>query len=139
MSLAASALCFFILTGFWAVLYLLSRDTLGHLDLPPGQLFSPQDVESKEVSKRAVTAINKRLRASAGKHEKLPWKERVLVLRETMDSFFAGTEIVSTLIAVDAGGVPAEWVKAPGVDCSRRLLYIHGGAFFAGSPKKTKN
>lgn len=123
------------MAGVSAVLYLLSRDTLAHLDLPAGQLFSPQGVESSEASKLAVAALNKRLRASAGKHEKLPWKERVLVLRETMDSFFAGAEIVSALVTVDAGGVPAEWVIAPGVDCSRRLLYIHGGAFFAGSPK----
>jgi len=31
--------------------------------------------------------------------------------------------------------VPAEWVLAPNADSSRRLLYIHGGAFALGSPK----
>ncbi|MEJ2604927.1 MAG: alpha/beta hydrolase, partial [Gammaproteobacteria bacterium] len=35
---------------------------------------------------------------------------------------------------VDAGGVPAEWVRAPDADPDRRLLYIHGGAFYVGSP-----
>lgn len=37
--------------------------------------------------------------------------------------------------AVDAGGVPAEWVLAPGADPDRRLLYIHGGAYVLGSPR----
>ncbi|MGB0921278.1 MAG: alpha/beta hydrolase [Alphaproteobacteria bacterium] len=37
---------------------------------------------------------------------------------------------------VDAGGVQAEWVVAnEGADTSRRLLYIHGGGFFMGSPR----
>ncbi len=34
---------------------------------------------------------------------------------------------------VDANGVPAEWQKPRVVDGNRTLLYIHGGAFFAGS------
>ena len=56
-----------------------------------------------------------------------------------METFFAEAEqqLVSTFSAVDADGVPAEWVVAPGADAynNRRLIYIHGGAFFAGSPK----
>jgi acetyl esterase/lipase len=36
---------------------------------------------------------------------------------------------------VDAGGVRAEWVLAPGSDPARRTLYIHGGAFMMGSPR----
>jgi epsilon-lactone hydrolase len=35
---------------------------------------------------------------------------------------------------VDAGGVPAEWVIAPGADSDRVLLYLHGGAYQIGSP-----
>jgi acetyl esterase/lipase len=34
---------------------------------------------------------------------------------------------------VDAGGVPAEWVAAPGFDDRRVVLYIHGGAYTIGS------
>ena len=36
--------------------------------------------------------------------------------------------------AVDAGGVPAEWVVAVGADSGRVLLYLHGGAYQIGSP-----
>lgn len=34
---------------------------------------------------------------------------------------------------VDAAGVPAEWVCAPGADPDRRLLYLHGGGYVLGS------
>src|SRR5215471_16946028 len=34
---------------------------------------------------------------------------------------------------VDAGGVPAEWVTAPGADPRRALLYLHGGGYAIGS------
>ena len=40
-----------------------------------------------------------------------------------------GTE----LHTVDAGGVPAEWVRCGPVDSDRRLLYLHGGAYVSGS------
>ena len=34
---------------------------------------------------------------------------------------------------VDAGGVPAEWVAAPGIDGTRAILYLHGGGYVIGS------
>jgi epsilon-lactone hydrolase len=34
---------------------------------------------------------------------------------------------------VDAGGVPSEWVTAPGADPRRALLYLHGGGYAIGS------
>lgn len=34
---------------------------------------------------------------------------------------------------VDAGGVPAEWVAAPGYDPQRAILYLHGGGYVIGS------
>ncbi len=34
---------------------------------------------------------------------------------------------------VDAGGVPAEWVGAPGCDDRRAVLYLHGGGYAIGS------
>jgi acetyl esterase/lipase len=35
--------------------------------------------------------------------------------------------------AVDAAGVPCEWVVAPGADTRRTVLYLHGGAYTTGS------
>ena len=34
---------------------------------------------------------------------------------------------------VDAGGVPAEWVAAPGTNETRAVLYLHGGGYAIGS------
>jgi len=34
---------------------------------------------------------------------------------------------------VDAGGVPAHWLTAPGTDTARVLLFLHGGGFELGS------
>lgn len=34
---------------------------------------------------------------------------------------------------VDAGGVKAEWVSAPGADAGRVILYLHGGGYVIGS------
>jgi acetyl esterase/lipase len=38
-----------------------------------------------------------------------------------------------TVTSVDAAGVPADWVCAPGVDADRRVLYLHGGGYILGS------
>jgi acetyl esterase/lipase len=40
----------------------------------------------------------------------------------------------SGFTAVDAGGVSAEWVRAPAVRSDRAVLFLHGGAFVMGSP-----
>ncbi|MDC0517266.1 alpha/beta hydrolase [Porticoccaceae bacterium] len=114
---------------------MFTRDSLSKYDLPEGRRFSPADATAVAASAAAVKALNKRLRGASGPLEKMPWKQRILAMRETMDSFFSNSDIASQIIPVDAAGVPAEWVVAPGADSSRRFLYIHGGAFMAGSPK----
>lgn len=133
MSIAVLAVS--LVAAVAASIYLLTRDTLSEFDLPPGQLFGPADDKARQASVNAVAALNARLRNTSAKHEKLPWKERIFVLRATMDEFFADAQTAGTFSPVDAGGVSAEWVTTPGIDNSRRFLYIHGGAFFAGSPK----
>ena len=126
-----------ILVGLVVALlaFMFTRDSLSKYDLPEGQRFSPADATAVAASAAAVKALNKRLRGASGPLEKMPWKQRILAMRETMDSFFSSSDIASQIIPVDAAGVPAEWVIAPGADSSRRFLYIHGGAFMAGSPK----
>ena len=130
--LAGAVLVGLVLSG---LAFLFTRDSLSRYDLPEGQRFSPADATAVAASAAAVKALNKRLRGASGPLEKMPWSERIHSMRETMDTFFAGAETSSVITPVDAAGVPAEWVVAPGADCSRRFLYIHGGAFMAGSPK----
>lgn len=62
-------------------------------------------------------------------------KEGHQAARPIFDSISEGREYDCEFIPVDADGVPAEWVLAPGADTSRRVLYIHGGGFAMGSPK----
>jgi len=62
-------------------------------------------------------------------------KKNISQARAVIDSISDGREYISDFIPVDAGGVPAEWVIAPGADAKRRVLYIHGGGFIMGSPK----
>lgn len=62
-------------------------------------------------------------------------KDRIKIARKNIDSMSDGRDYVSQFLSVDAGGVPAEWVIAPGTDGSKRMLYIHGGGFMMGSAK----
>jgi len=60
--------------------------------------------------------------------------ERLAFVRQFMEDVPRDKSFNCDFVPVDAGGVPAEWVLAPGADPSRRVYYIHGGAFIAGSP-----
>lgn len=62
-------------------------------------------------------------------------KHNLRAARMAIESITDQRDYISEFIPVNAGGVPAEWVMAPGADGSRRFLYIHGGGFIMGSPK----
>lgn len=55
--------------------------------------------------------------------------------RRRMDEITSGAPIPegTRTAAVDAGGVPAEWVDAPGDRRDPVILYLHGGAYTVGS------
>lgn len=61
-------------------------------------------------------------------------KRDIRASRALIDSISEGRHYNCEFIPTNAGGVPAEWVLAPGADRSRRILYIHGGGFIMGSP-----
>jgi acetyl esterase/lipase len=54
--------------------------------------------------------------------------------RAAMTSAAAPAPPGTTVEPVDAGGVPAEWVVAAGVDSVHVPLYLHGGAYQVGAP-----
>jgi acetyl esterase/lipase len=64
-----------------------------------------------------------------------PHAQHTGLLRNYMDNMTAGRDFDARFVTVDAGGVAAEWVLAPGADPARRTLYIHGGAWMMGSPR----
>jgi monoterpene epsilon-lactone hydrolase len=62
-------------------------------------------------------------------------KKHIGVLRNVMNTMFSDKEFNADFKSTVANGVPGEWVMASGVDTTRRVLYIHGGAFTMGSSK----
>ena len=61
-------------------------------------------------------------------------RARLRALREHMDGLSEGHEFVSEFRPSERDAPKGEWVLAPGVSPRRRMLYIHGGAWVAGSP-----
>lgn len=74
------------------------------------------------------------IRAMGNQVRGMSQKQRLQYVRDFMEQIPAGREFDCEFRPVDAGGLAAEWVLAPGADPGRRVLYIHGGAFIAGSP-----
>jgi len=54
------------------------------------------------------------------------WANILMITLTTLDTAFK---------AVTANGVNCEWAVAQGADTTRRVLFLHGGAFLFGSPK----
>lgn len=68
-----------------------------------------------------------------------PLSRRIDAARKAMDNFGGGASrepeaLGVTIDRVSVGDIDAEWVLAPDSDPDRRLLYLHGGGFFVGSP-----
>lgn len=74
-------------------------------------------------------------RARSGEIAPLTVRQMIAYVRDLMDSFAEGRSFDTEFRPFEAEGLRGEWVLAPGADTSRRALYLHGGAFFAGSPR----
>lgn len=130
--LAAVAAAFFVSTRY------LGGPELSAFDGPGGdphglaieQRFSSGDRPSEEH--RAIVAM---LSGMPGQGKGFPTPARLARLRTFMDEMFASRHFEALFIPANAGGVSAEWVIAPGASSTRRTLYIHGGAYAAGSPR----
>jgi len=77
-------------------------------------------------------------------------KDRLMKMRKTMDDGGVRIEIPAKIIPVNCTDVAntkypllknspqavrGEWVISPNINNERRILYIHGGAFYLGSPQ----
>lgn len=112
----------------------LQGEDLRRYDLPMGEHFAGAADPSDEHD-QVVAA----LKVGVAPIRKQPRQRQLGLLREYMDNISAGVDLPASFTPVDAGGVPAEWVLAPGADPARRLLYIHGGGFVMGSPRSHRN
>lgn len=124
-----------ILAVLVAITYFhLRGPALDRFDTPCGQRFVGSEDPSDEHD--AVVAS---LQLATGPIQRAPRRKRLALSRQYMDSISDGLDLASTFSAVNVDGMPAEWVVAPGADTSRRVLYIHGGAFIMGSPRSHRN
>lgn len=115
----------------WAIARLWLRGPdLSAFDRPTGVRMSPPGAPSPEHLS-VVASLGRVPRLLQG----VPRSRHLAVLREYVDHLFPSDGLGARFDPIDAGGIPAEWVRAPGSDPGRRLLYIHGGAFVMGSPR----
>lgn len=101
----------------------------GPLDAAVAMSFALPDGPSAEHRKAAAG-----IQAIGPEVEGLSRTQRLQFIRNFMEEMPQGKAFDCEFVPVDVNGVPAEWVLAPGADPSRRILYIHGGAFISGSP-----
>ena len=113
----------FILISLFAV---NSARTLKQYDQEAGLRFPAREPDNKELME-----AHKRLASTP----KVDIKTQLPVLRDYLDNLFPCDTSGFQITPVNAGGVSGEWVLAPGVDSSKRLLYLHGGAFMMGSAR----
>jgi monoterpene epsilon-lactone hydrolase len=104
----------------------LRGENLSYLDQPLPQ---PDPTPPGPEMERVLTRLRDLAAQPMGRG-----RERVRTVRRIMDEMGAEFEYESEFRPLRSGELRGEWVLAPGYDPARRLLYIHGGAFFAGSP-----
>ena len=120
-----------VVGGLWAVArFHLRGADMSAFDTDVGERCGPAEAPSAQLQPvlQSLTAMMVPIKT-------LPLRQRNSALRVVLDRMFEERELDARFVPVDAGGVRAQWVLAPGADPDRRLLYIHGGAFTLGSPK----
>lgn len=111
-------------------LFLFRIEDLSYLDQ---EEYSVRDTPPSAENQNVLERIGDMGQAAKG----LRGKARLLAVRKHMDSLSDGLELKSEIRACENPN--GEWVIAPGTDTQRRILYIHGGAWAAGSPRSHRS
>ncbi|MFO8141973.1 MAG: alpha/beta hydrolase [Marinobacter sp.] len=93
------------------------------------------ETPTPEPQSEARQQVLERVRGMHTATEGLHGRARVKALRNYMDSMSDGLVLTSEIRSPSSDSPKGEWVIAPGAKPERRMLYIHGGSWIAGSPK----
>src|SRR5206468_11336511 len=95
----------------------------------------PQCCKAQRARKRLMTATQLNGLVTLLRSRPAPQDHDVVQSRARFEktAVFLGGAPDAKCEKVDAGGVPAEWVMAPGCDTERAVLYLHGGGYAIGS------
>ena len=123
-----------IILAFWAVArFYLSGEDLSRYDGGVARAIGSGADGQREPSVEhhdAVALLARMGEQNSGSGNRLEQ------MRDGMDAMGESADLTGiTIKPVDVDGVPCEWVLAEDANPGRRLLYLHGGAFTAGSPK----
>ncbi len=93
------------------------------------------EMTSHQPQSEARQQVLEKVKGMHAAAEGLRGRARIKALRRYMDSMSDELELVSEIRPPANGAPRGEWVIAPEAEPSRRMLYIHGGSWIAGSPK----
>ncbi|WP_144822883.1 alpha/beta hydrolase [Marinobacter piscensis] len=111
-------------------LILFRREDLSHLD---HEDYTVREAGPSAENRHVLDLIKDMGNASKG----FRGKARLLAMRKYMDSMSDSLELQSQILPNE--NPRGEWVIASGADPRRRILYIHGGAWAAGSPRSHRS
>jgi acetyl esterase/lipase len=132
----------FLITLFWIALFwilgsyliskfLLSGPDLSHYDTPIGETFEQHADDSAADDQFIASIASLRKDAVAAKS----LKQGLTKAREFADKLSSDLQTDSEFKPATVNGVKCEWTIAVNSAPSRRILFMHGGAFLLGSPK----
>lgn len=113
------AVCFLIFT--------LRGDDHSAFDVPDWPV-----IRRDQISEEHQHAVEKVL-AEQAELAPLRFSARLAELRKRADQRRAALMHNAHICPVDRDGITGDWVIAPGANPRKRMLYIHGGAYMAGS------
>ncbi|EED33152.1 acetyl-hydrolase [gamma proteobacterium NOR5-3] len=115
------------LVAFVMFSYLVLRgENLSYLDQPVPRHSSRAPSEAMQSVLASLSEFGE------GSHGR--GRQRVHAIRAFMDKMGAERTYESEFLPLSNPELRGEWVLAPDCDSARRILYLHGGAFMAGSP-----
>ncbi|PCM43617.1 alpha/beta hydrolase [Marinobacter sp. ANT_B65] len=106
--------------------FLFRTEDLSYLDK---ETYPVRETGPSPENQRVLERIRDMGKAGKG----LRGKARLISMREHMETLSDGLDFRSEFRRNTSPD--GEWVIAPGADTRRRILYIHGGAWAAGSPR----